>query len=82
MYQSKRPHIAVAQATCSQILAYQISVFPVIVHQLPKYVGARGLAYCLCKAIFLKVLYTPKFPLTELFITLLAFHTVGLFLHF
>ena len=38
----KSKHIKVAQAICGQILAYQISVSPVDVDQLPKY----GLAAC------------------------------------
>ena len=39
---SKRcKHIKVVQAICGQILAYQISEFPIDVDQLPKYGEAR-----------------------------------------
>ena len=37
----------VAQVTCRQILAYQISVFPVDVDQLPKYGSVHVMALSL-----------------------------------
>ena len=47
----------VAQATCGQILAYQISVFHVEVDKQPKHGVARAMAYCLCTAILIKGLH-------------------------
>ena len=44
----------VAQATCNQILAYQIPVFSIHVDQLPKYGSVSVTAYCLCKATEVK----------------------------
>ena len=54
----------VVEATCKQILAYQISIFPVGVDQFPKYSAARITDCCLCTAILTKGLYMLKFHLS------------------
>ena len=44
-----------AKATCGLILANHISVFPIDLDKLPRYVGVRVMAFfCLCTAVFIK----------------------------
>ena len=61
--QRESKHIKVARAICCQVVANQISLFPVDIDQLPKYGSARVKVYCLCMAIFIKGLYMLRFPL-------------------
>ena len=52
----KCKHKKVEQAICRQILAYQISVFPVDEDHIPKHGAVRDTAHCFCKIIFFKSL--------------------------
>ena len=51
LYQREAKYIKVAHASCSQILAYQKSVYPVHVDELHSFGAARVIAYGLCIAI-------------------------------
>ena len=55
-----------AKATCGLTLANHISVFPVDLDKLPRYVAVRVMAFfCLRTAVFIKdFLCMPAFPLT------------------
>lgn len=54
-----------AQATRGQILANQMSVFPVNVDQFSKYNVARVTAYFLCINVFIKGFCLLRFPLRK-----------------